>query len=85
MFYGYKPHEDFGFYHLPYIKSFLSEKIIFGFSEDQVAVDSTTILPGFIPRPTDQIFTFGALVQDQMPGLENFTVQMGLQFGSPLP
>lgn len=31
MFYGYKPHEDFGFYHLPYIKSFLSEKIIFGF------------------------------------------------------
>ena len=31
MFYGYKLHEDFGFYHLPYIKSFLSEKIIFGF------------------------------------------------------
>jgi hypothetical protein len=31
MFYSYKPHEDFGFYHLPYIKSFLSEKIIFGF------------------------------------------------------
>ena len=61
------------------------EKIIFGFSEDQVAVDSATIYPGFIPRPTDQIFTFGALVQDQMPGLENFTVQMGMQFGSPLP
>ncbi len=61
------------------------EKIIFGFSEDQVVVDSATIYPGFIPRPTDQIFTFGALVQDQMPGLENFTVQMGLQFGSPLP
>jgi hypothetical protein len=61
------------------------EKIIFGFSEDQEVVDSATIYPGFIPRPTDQIFTFGALVQDQMPGLENFTVQMGLQFGSPLP
>ena len=61
------------------------EKIIFGYSEDQVVVDSATTYPGFIPRPTDQIFTFGALVQDQMPGLENFTVQMGLQYGSPLP
>jgi hypothetical protein len=61
------------------------ERIIFGFSEDQVVVDSATIYPGFIPRPTDQFFNFGALVQDQMPGLENFTVQMGLQFGSRLP
>lgn len=31
MFWGYKPHEDFGYYHLPYIKAFLSQKIIFGF------------------------------------------------------
>jgi hypothetical protein len=31
MSYGYKPHEDFGYYHLPYIKAFLSQKIIFGF------------------------------------------------------
>lgn len=61
------------------------EKIIFGFSDDQNAVDSATIYPGYIPRPTDQLFTFGALVQDQMPGLENFTVQMGMQFGSRLP
>jgi len=61
------------------------ERIIFGFSNDQVIVDSATIYPGYIPRPTDQFFTFGALVQDQMPGLENFTVQMGMQFGSRLP
>jgi hypothetical protein len=61
------------------------ERIIFGFSEDQEVVDSATIYPGYIPRPTDQLFTFGALVQDQMPGLENFTVQMGMQFGSRLP
>jgi hypothetical protein len=61
------------------------EKIIFGYSEDQVVVDSMVILPGYIPRPTEQFFTFGALVQDQMPGLENFTVQMGMQYGSPLP
>jgi hypothetical protein len=31
MFWSYKPHEDFGYYHLPYIKAFLSQKIIFGF------------------------------------------------------
>ena len=61
------------------------ERIIFGYSEDQEIVDSATIYPGYIPRPTDQLFTFGALVQDQMPGLESFTVQMGMQFGSRLP
>lgn len=61
------------------------ERIIFGFSEDQIVTDSAVIYPGFIPRPTDQLFNFGALVQDQMPGLENFTVQMGMQFGTRLP
>ncbi|MEN9941058.1 MAG: hypothetical protein RL286_554 [Bacteroidota bacterium] len=61
------------------------ERIIFGYSEDQTVVDSTVVFPGFIPRPTDQWFTFGALVQDQMPGFEAFKVQMGLQYGSRLP
>ncbi len=61
------------------------ERIIFGYSEDQVVVDTAVILPGFIPRPTDQIFTFGALVQDQMPGFERLSVQMGLHFGTGLP
>jgi hypothetical protein len=61
------------------------EKIIFGFSEDQVVVDSATIYPGYVPRPTDQLINFGALVQDRMPGFESFSVQMGLQYGAPLP
>ncbi len=61
------------------------ERIIFGYSEDQIIADSATIYPGYIPRPTDQMFNFGALVQDQMPGLESFTVQMGMQFGTRLP
>jgi hypothetical protein len=51
------------------------ERIIFGYSEDQTVVDSATIQPGFIPRPTDQLVNFGALVQDQMPGYESFSVQ----------
>ncbi|MEN9700412.1 MAG: hypothetical protein RLZZ301_1610 [Bacteroidota bacterium] len=61
------------------------ERIIFGYSQDQQVVDSAVIYPGFIPRPSDQLLTFGALVQDQMPGFEQFKVQMGLQFGSRLP
>jgi hypothetical protein len=61
------------------------EKIIFGISEDQTIADSATILPGFIPRPTDQLLNFGALVQDRMPGFESFSVQMGMQFGTRLP
>jgi len=61
------------------------ERIIFGYSQDQTVADSVVIYPGYIPRPTDQWFTFGALVQDQMPGYEAFKVQMGLQYGSRLP
>jgi hypothetical protein len=61
------------------------ERIFFGYSEDQTVVDSATIYPGAIPRPTDQLLNFGALVQDRMPGYESFSVQMGMQFGSRLP
>ena len=31
LFFNHKPHEDFGYYHLPYVINFNSEKIIFGF------------------------------------------------------
>ncbi len=61
------------------------ERIIVGISEDQVVVDSAVISPGFIPRPTDQLLNFGALIQDRMPKYESFGVQMGLQFATPLP
>jgi len=61
------------------------ERIIFGFSEDQEVVDSAVIYPGFVPRPTDQWLTFGALIQDRMPVYERFSVQMGMLYGSRLP
>jgi hypothetical protein len=61
------------------------ETIIFGYSEDQSVVDSATIYPGYVPRPTDQLINFGALIQDRMPKYESFSVQMGMQFGSRLP
>jgi hypothetical protein len=61
------------------------ERIIFGYSEDQVVVDSAQIFPGYVPRPTDQWINFGALIQDRMPNFESFSVQMGLLYGAPLP
>jgi hypothetical protein len=61
------------------------EKIYFGYSDDQVVVDSAVIQPGYIPRPTDQLLNIGVLIQDQMPKFEALSVQVGLQFGTPLP
>ncbi len=61
------------------------EKIVFGYSDDQTVVDSARIYPGYIPRPTDQMLNFGALIQDRMPKYESFSVQVGIQFGTPLP
>jgi len=52
---------------------------------DPVPVDSMRVDPKYIPRPTDQLFNFGALIQDKMPGYESISVQMGMQFGTPLP
>lgn len=61
------------------------EKIVPGFTFNDVAVDSVLQSPGFIPRPTDQWFTFATLFQDKMPGVEQFTVQLGLNYGTRLP
>lgn len=61
------------------------EKIIYGFSEDQVAVDSNRVNPGYIRRPTDQRVTVGVLFQDHMPGLKQLTCQVGITYGSRLP
>ncbi len=61
------------------------EVIRFGISEDQTVVDSAIVEPGFIPRPTDQRLNIGILIQDQMPGLEALSVQVGIQYGTALP
>jgi hypothetical protein len=61
------------------------EKIIYGISQDQTAVDSVLVQPGGIRRPTDQRLSIGVLFQDNMPNFERFSVQMGLNYGSRLP
>lgn len=61
------------------------ERIYFGVSEDQEVTDSIEVEPGYIPRPTDQLMNFAILFQDNMPGFERFSVQLGLFFGTRLP
>lgn len=61
------------------------DQIIPGFTFNSNPVDSTLNSPGFIPKPTDQWVNVATLFQDQMPGAEQFTVQLGLNYGSRLP
>lgn len=61
------------------------EKIIPGYTFNDTPVDSSLVSPGFIPKPTDQWFSFAILLQDRMPEIEQFTAQIGFNFGSKLP
>ena len=61
------------------------EVIHIGYTADVVAVDSTVINPGYIPRPTDQRITFGLFFQDYLPMNPTFKMNIGLYFGSGLP
>ena len=67
--------------------------IVNGYTQDQIAVDSTKFEPGFIPRPTDQRLSFSLFFQDQMPDdwdtdkvkWSTMKVNLNLLFGTRLP
>jgi hypothetical protein len=61
------------------------DTIIPGYTFDQHAVDSIAVHPGFIPRPTDQLFTFSLYFQDYLPVLPDCKMNLGLILGSGLP
>ncbi len=61
------------------------EKIIPGFTLNDVPTDSTLISPGYIPRQTDQLITFSVFFQDKIPNYEDFKIAVNMQIGSPLP
>lgn len=48
-------------------------------------VDSTTIYPGYIPRPTDQRVNFSLFIQDYIPKFPFIKVHLSLIFGTGLP
>lgn len=61
------------------------EEIVRGYTFDQVKTDSVRIDPGYIPRPTNQLVTFGMFFQDYLPKFPQFKFNLNLQFGSGLP
>lgn len=61
------------------------EVIVRGYTFDQVKTDSVLVDPGYIPRPTDQLVTFGLFFQDHLPKYPAFKFNLNMQFGSGLP
>ena len=61
------------------------EEIIPGFTYDNIAVDSTKIEPGYIPRPADQRVNFGLFFQDYLPKFPTYKMSLSLLFGTALP
>ena len=61
------------------------QPIIQGYTLDNTPTDSALIVPGFIPRQTDQRFNMSLLFQDEMPGNEAYKVLVSLYFGTGLP
>ena len=50
-----------------------------------VIVDSATINPGYIPRPTDQLVNFALFFQDHIPKFKYIKVNLSLLIGTGLP
>jgi hypothetical protein len=61
------------------------EKIIPGYTFNDSIVSSTTIYPGYIPRPADQTLSFALFFQDEMPKLPQFKVHLNLLFATGVP
>lgn len=61
------------------------EQIVKGYTFDQTVTDSAIIDPGYIPRPTNQLVTFGMFFQDHLPALPALKFNLNIQFGSGLP
>ena len=61
------------------------EKIIPGYTVDNIATDSIIHYPGFIPRPTDQRVNFSLFFQDYLPSNPTYGMSLTLLFGSGLP
>ncbi len=50
-----------------------------------VIVDSATINPGYIPRPTDQLVNFALFFQDHLPKFKYIKLNLSLLIGTGLP
>ena len=57
----------------------------FNTSGEITQLDTTTVYPGYVARPSDQRFSVGAFIQDYVPGHENFKVHLNVLFGTGFP
>lgn len=60
-------------------------RIIPGYTINNIVVDSVVTENGYMPRPTDQLITFGLFFQDYLPKNPTFKMNLSLLFGSGLP
>jgi hypothetical protein len=56
-----------------------------GYTIDKVAVDSIKIVPGYLPRLTDQRVTFSIFFSDYLPKFPTYRMHMTLVFGTGFP
>lgn len=61
------------------------EVIVPGYTYNNEVTDSTLNSPGYIPRPTDQRFTFSLFFQDYLPKFPSYRMNMTLVYGTGLP
>ena len=65
------------------------EEIVSGFTLDQAVEDSVSFTRGYMPRSTDQRFSFKIFFQDEMPRFQqlkvhlNLVLSTGMPFGAP--
>lgn len=61
------------------------EEIIYGYTENDIPVETVRKEPGYIPRPTDQRFNFSLFFQDYIPKLPSFKMNISLHYATGLP
>ncbi len=53
--------------------------------KDVNGTDSTTVYPGYVPRPSDQRFMLGMYFEDYLPRNKNFKMHLNAMYTSGLP
>ncbi|MCX6294984.1 MAG: TonB-dependent receptor plug domain-containing protein [Bacteroidetes bacterium] len=61
------------------------EKIVPGYTANNVKTDSIKYTPGYIYRPTDQRVSFGLFFQDNIPKRPDIKMHLNLLFGTGVP
>lgn len=61
------------------------EEVVSGFTLDQTVDDSVRFTRGYMPRTTDQRFSFKIFFQDEMPRFQQLKVHLNLVYNTGIP